>query len=674
MRDARSRRTILMAAALVAALRAAAADPPNPAEPPKQSGLLESTATRLAQVDVSLTGPRDAIATLGKDDLSVKVNLRELQEFTLDVSCPEPEVALAPGAVPTPRRKAKPVSYILYFDMPYLKMAGRQRALDLAREILPRLLAGQSRAMVVSNARAMTTFASFTSDADALRGAIDRLEGDKDEWDQYAALETSRMSEVIAATEGRQGSIARGLGVARRFYYEDRFRVERDLRRLRMSLGQLAEVDPPKVVLYFADTMRDDPGRIYLDMFSSQTLDDDHFLPGDSHPLEAVIREAAALGIRFYTVQAEGLAAPSGEAGMSMGGIGVPNAAKTPEMAAVRSAQATLSALANETGGAAFLNGVPATKMTERIRADLLCIAIVSFAPGDLPQNTPLAVKIVSRRPEISARARGQMVIQSEDERRASKLFAAFVSPEAARNEMPIRAGVVPVGFADGMFSALLQVAVAGAPVEGAIWDIGASIVSRDKVRDEASGRITVKTPGTPVFFEKEVRFSPGPYEIVSVAHDATTGQVASRRDEGSWPDPDLADASVGPFAMLQPSAGAYLREGKAATSGVRAQSDRDPVRTDLPTAIVGIVCRGKKVKGRIRVDRRLEGETSVLFPEQEMDLGEERCAQIRDLIPAGSMSSDSNSPTSFKYVVTVSVQGSIVAQGERSFLAISPQ
>lgn len=643
------------------------------ADPPKESGLLEAAGTRLAQIDVSLAGPRDVIAALKPEDFKVKVNLHALREFTIDVSCPAPasEPSSAEGAPPP--SKPKPVSYVLYFDMPYLKMAGRQRALDLAREMLPRLLGGGSRAMVVSNARAMTTIASFTANADALRGAIDRLEGDHDEWDQYAALETSRMSEVIAATEGRQGSIARGVGVARRFYYEDRFRIERDLRRLRMSLGQLAEIDPPKVVLYFADTMRDDPGRIYLDMFSSQTLEDDHFLPADSHPLESVIREAAALGIRFYTVQAEGLAAPSADSGRTIGGISVPNANRTPAMAAVRSAQATLSALANETGGAAFLNGVGGTKMTERIRADLSCVAIVSFDPGDLPRDTQLAVNVVSLRPGVSARARGQMVIQSEEERRASKLFAAFVSPEVARNEMPIRAGVVPTGFADGMFSAVLQVAVAGAPVEGATWDIGASVVSREKVSEEGSGRVTVSTPGTPVFFEKQVRFSPGPYEIVSVANDTTTGQVASRRDEGSWPDPDAAEVTIGPFALLQPSAGAYLRDGKPASSGTRAQVDQDPVRTDLPTAIIGIICRGKKVSGKLSVIRQLKGETSVEFPALNMDMGEDRCAQIRDLVPAGSMSAEPALPGEFKYLVTVSLAGADVASAERRFFAVSP-
>jgi hypothetical protein len=261
------------------------------------------------------------------------------------------------------------------------------------------------------------------------------------------------------------------------------------------------------------------------------------------------------------------------------------------------------------------------------------------------------------------------MVLQSEDERRTSKLLAAFLSPGAERNDMPIRASLIPAGFVDGAFAAVLQVAVAGASVPGATWDLGASVVSRERVREEESGRITVNSAGTPVFFEREMRFPPGPYEIVSVAHEAATGQIASRRDEGRWPDPDADEATVGPIAILQPASGAYLRNGAAASSGTRAQCGEDPVRTDLPTAVLGIVCRGTRAGGALRVERRLEGETFVDFPPIDIDLGKERCAQIRDLIPAGSMTSGM-----FHYRVKISRDGAELARSDRQFPAVEPE
>lgn len=633
----------------------------------RPSGVVESALTRLAQIDVSLSGPREEMRTLTPDDFFVKVNLRRVTDFSVDVVCPAG--APAPeGSRPAPVVRPRPVSFLVYFDQPHLTLAGRQRAIDAAREILPRLLSGGNRVTIVSSARSVQTIVPFTSDPDAIRAALDRLESDRTQWDDYARGEAGRLAEVIAATEGKIGSIARGMGVARRHYQEDRFRGERDLRRLSMTIGQLADVEPPKVVLYFADTMRDDPGRIYLDLFSSQSLEEDGFLPPDSHPLDRVIQDAAAMGVRFYPVQAEGMVAPSASTGRSIGGLATAQATKTPTMAAVRAAQGTLAALAAETGGVAFLNGIAEGKIVERIEADLSCMALLSFEPAGFPLDTPLVVTVESKRRSVTARARGQLVLQSEDERRTARLLAAFLTPNAERNDMPIRASLIPAGYEDGAFVALLQVAVAGAPAPGAAWDLGASVVSRDRVREGGSGRIVVGAAGVPVFFEKRMRFSPGPYEIVSVAHDATSGQIASRRDEGTWPDPDSGDPSVGPIAIVQPGEGAYLRDGQPAHSGMRAQSEEDPVRTDRPTAAVTIVCRGGGGPGSYLVTRRLEGESSVDFPPVEVELRDERCAQIRDLIPPGSMTSGI-----FHYRVSVSREGESVARGERSFPAVQP-
>lgn len=661
---AASRVTVTLVAFLgVAGTRAAQEPAP---EKPRPIGLVETATTRLAQIDVSVSGPDGEIASLTGRDFTVKVNLHKIESFVLDLACPSAAPRTDAEAAPT--AKPRRTSYVLYFDMPHLTLAGRQRAIDTARALLPGLMAGGHRAMIVSNARAVETVSSFDSDVGALLRALDRLESDRKQWDQYATLETSRMAEVIAATEGRNGSVARGLGVARRHYHEDRFRGERDLRRLAMSLGQLADVDPPKAILYFADTMRDDPGRIYLDMFSTQTLTEDHLLPPETHPLDRVIQEAAAHGIRFYSIQAEGLVAPSEASGRSIGGMSAPQASRTPAMVGVRSAQSALSTLAAETGGSAFLNGVPEAKIVEKVRADLSCMALISFDPGDLPQNTPISVKVETSRPGVTLRTRGQMVLQSEDARRTSKLLAAFLSPDAGRNDMPIRSSLIPAGYVDGAFAAVVQVAVAGAPTPGATWDLGASVVSRERVREEGSGRLTVSAAATPVFFETTLKFSPGPYEIVSVAHDATTGQIASRRDEGIWPDPDAEEATVGPIAVLQPATGAYIRDGKPASSGTRAQSDQDPVRADLPTAILGIVCRGKRASGPIRLERRLEGETAVEFPSMDVDMGADRCVQVRDLVPAGSMTSGH-----FRYEIAMSRGGVEVARGAREFRAVEP-
>ena len=50
------------------------------------------------------------------------------------------------------------------------------------------------------------------------------------------------------------------------------------------------------------------------------------------------------------------------------------------------SAEDTLTSLAVETGGRAFLHGIRASKIVRHIRDDLGCVYLLSFHPGDLPQ------------------------------------------------------------------------------------------------------------------------------------------------------------------------------------------------------------------------------------------------------------------------------------------------
>ncbi len=646
-------------------------------ETPRKSGIVETTTTRLAQLDVTVSGPKEEIERLGRDDFEVKVNRKLLTGFLVDRLCGEGEGPGEPSEASTPaeaRAASRPISYLLYFDHPHLTMAGRQRAIDLARELVPTLVSGGSRAMIVSNARAVTTVAQFSSDADELLSALKRLEGDREQWDFYPQQEQDRIAQVFHSLN-RDGT-DRAVAQARTFYLEDRWRGERDARRLAMTLGLLTEVDPPKAVLYFADTTRENPGDFYLQMFSESALvgstsgGEIAFLrnaaPTAANLLDRVVQEASAHGIRFYPIQAQGLVAPTPLA-PSLGGSYSAANQRVPSMLGVEDAQDSLRILATETGGRAFLNGVGADRIASRVLDDLACMYLISFDPAGLPEDGPLPVVVRVKRPGITAQTRGQVVIQSESARRTSKLMAAFLTPDAQKSEVPIRTGVIPTGYERGSFTGLVQVAVAGGEAPGTTWDLGASLVSRERVRQEGSGRISVSLPGAPVVLEREMTFPPGPWELVSVAHEAATGQVASRRDEGTWPDPDAAEAVVGPISVVQHVSGAFLRDGKARTSGSLGQSEQAILRIDQPTAVVGIVCRGKRVRGALRVERSLEGESRADFPSMEIDMGEDRCAVFRDLVPPRTMSEGS-----FRYSVRVLHDQAELARGERTFHVVA--
>ena len=61
------------------------------------------------------------------------------------------------------------------------------------------------------------------------------------------------------------------------------------------------------------------------------------------------------------------------------------------------------------------------------------------------------------------------------------------------------------------------------------------------------------------VVFEEEMKFPPGPFELVAVGHEITTDQVVSRKLEGNWPNPNKLPVTLSPIVVLQPEIAAFL-------------------------------------------------------------------------------------------------------------------
>ena len=679
MRAGRTAVILALGAALLGTLSSSAQQEPGDESEPREIGLVERATGRLAQVDVTVTGPRPTIEGLGVDDFELVVAGRFIEKFLVDGICQPPQTEdqlLEPGGIATAEAPQTapvapivvPRTYLFYFDQHHLRQAGRQNALDISRRLIPELIVNGNRAMIVSAGEELVTFAEFTDDQETLLAALDRIERDRRQWDQFPALEEVRIDEVLNELTF-DSNLA--LSMARQHQRQEVFRTERAMRLFSMVIGRFADVNPPKAVIYFADTARRNAGEHYLSYFGrtqraspenqafTSAMELEAF--GSAAAFDKVIEEAAAHGVRLYTVQAEGLVGPSSMIG---GGPQAP-AINTRR---VNDAQDSLSSLALETGGQAFLNGIPAPKIARRIATDLNCVYLLSFDPAGLPEDAAIPVVVRVKRPKVQAHARGMIMVQSESSRVTSQLMAAFVSPDAVNSDWPLRGVIVPTGYKDGRFHSLVQVSVPGFPLANAEWDLGLSLVSRGRVREDVSSRIKVETPSTPVVLEAEVSFKPGPYEIIMVAREINSGQLATTSIQGDWPDPDQQPASVGPIAILQPSPGAFLRDGELRTRGALGRDDRQPARTDLPTVLITLVCRGRGGKSEVGVERQLVGESPTDFPRIELELGEDRCAQIRDAIPAGMMT-----PGGFTYEVTVKGRDEELASASAEFGAVAP-
>jgi hypothetical protein len=168
---------------------------------------------------------------------------------------------------------------------------------------------------------------------------------------------------------------------------------------------------------------------------------------------------------------------------------------------------------------------------------------------------------------------------------------------------------------------------------------------------------------------EQEVELRPGPGEIVAVAHETASDFVLSDHMRIDWPEPGLDRAICEPIVLVQPTPGAFVRDGRTRTTGSLAQSDDVPVDATRPAALLSQVCRGSRENGEVRVERKLIGSSAVSVPVLDFDLGGDRCAQVRDVIPAGVLG-----PGSYSYEVQVLQRDSLLDRAQRSFRVAVPE
>lgn len=643
---------ILAGSLLVSALPAL---PQDNGDEPREVDLIERTGRRLAQLDVSVSGPDDAIGNLTADDFELVVGGRFIESFIVDRACNIGErvvrttTAEAPDAtgsqVPATAVPLSPKpTYLFYFDQHHLTMAGRQNSLDTARTIVDQLVVNGARAMIVSAGKYIATIQPLTDDRDRMQDALDRLERDNDQWDVYAYQEDSRIEQVMRELQ-QDNDMTKAIGTARLFQREERYRTDKALRLFEITIGRLTDLDPPKVVIYFADSMRKNAGEHYVSYFPRQSaapnltlaaMESDGFVANNA--FDRVVEAASSYEVRLYTVQAAGMLAPS----MTMSRGASQNQSQPSANNRRRfDAQNSLVGLARETGGQAFLHGAPGKKIATRIERDLSCLYLISFDASDMPEDRPLAVSLRMKRGKVKATTRGQIFLASEGKRKTTRLLAAFTGFVPDADDLKLEGIVIPTGYDKGKYTALVQIRAPSMPLPKTIWEIGASLVSHGKVRQDFSGRIEVDRPSVPVIFEAEMSFGPGPYQLVMVAHEQITDRIARAEIEADWPDPDANEVTLSPLTLLQPSEGAFLRNGELRRSGSLGKTATEYIEPGLPLAVIGLVCRNKSKKmkkARIVIERRLIGETEASFTDLELSDSGIRCIQLRDIIRADTM------------------------------------
>ena len=646
----------LVVAAFIAwvAVRATAADgpaAPRADQPPKPTGLNETVEKRLVQLDVGVEGDRDAIRGITAKDFVFYVGEHEVQGLIVDHLCgderppgpakPDDRSADKPKTVAVPPITRPRATFVFFFDQPHLTQAGRALSLETARDLITRLVVDGTRASIVSSSKRLETIVPLTEDRAKLVAGLERLRGDPRQWESYSETEQGRVDDLMdECKRSPYGCLPLATSYAREEWHEAR----RSTERLGITVGTLAEASMPKALVYFGDTLRQRAGLHYLYVAappSDPVVASAEMVPSAAAEFDAVINEALARGVHFFTIQAEG----------------------RPGLDAVRHrhAQDALVGLAAETGGEAFLGGASLEFIARRITARTSCTLLLSFPPGDLPRDTPLGVTLELHVPNVKIQKQGRIVVPSPASIEHARLVAAFVDP-ASSDDGSLRVLVIPRGGDGNVWKASVQLRLRPTGVPDSSAELGASIVRHDTVADHFASSIATKSGTRAMVLEKSLDFAPGEFSVVAVARDAKRGDIGSSRLDADWPSPAKSAAAIVPIAVLQAGPAAMSKDGAFSSSGFLAHDVDELLDPAASITLETVVCRGGRTSMPVVVERWVEDELANEFVPMTIDATGDPCVQIVDVVRAGRLR-----PGVVDYRVAARIGDEIVAQERRA-------
>ena len=614
-----------------------AADPP-----PKPTGMAERIEKRLVQLDISVQGDPDAIRALTAKDFSLYVGPYEVQGLIVDRLCGDEPAAITPtpdeSTLPPPPAARPRATFIFYFDQSHLTMGGRHHSLETTRDLINRLVVGGARASIVSSARRLQTIVPMTDDREKLLAGLERLRNDSRQWDAYAMTEDPRI-DLLKRTppEGK-------CPLAKSYVREEWLQAKQSTERIGFAVGTLAEIPAPKGLVYFGDTLRQKAGFHYFlgdpcafaDPLAMTSAD---LIPSAAAEFDALVNQALARGVHFFTIQAEGLVETT---------------------ARLRDAQNTLVGLAAETGGEAFLGGASNTYIADKIESLTSCRLLLSFPPGDLPTDTPLAVSLQLHAPNVKFRTQGRIVVPSAESIERARLVAAFVDP-ASSDDGSLRALLIPRSGDGKIWRASVQLRLRPTGLPDTSAELGASIVRGDTVTDQFNASIATKNGSRALVLEKTLDVAPGEFAVVAVARDAKRGDTTSTRLEAEWPNPAKAGTAIAPIAVLQAANAAMSKDGAVSASGMLARDVDEPLDPGASATLKTVVCRGSKNTETLVVGRLLEDGLENEFTPTTMEATGDPCVQVVDVVRPGRLR-----PGVVDYRVTVRIGDDVVATARR--------
>jgi VWFA-related protein len=449
------------------------------------------------------------------------------------------QAAPAPATRPsTPLDLAGRRLVVLLFDTNTMEPEQLERALQSAHGYVDARMAEADLLAVASIANGLDVLQDFTSDRALLRSALDRLAGAEELGSEAAAASAAGAADDSSQTESFSADTTE----------LDLFNIDRRLRAIQQLADALAPVQQKKSVVYFSS--------------GTSGIGADNLVE-----LRAAIDRAVKANLSIYPVDARGLEAvvPGGPASQASGrGTDVYSGRALARQAdQLIASQDTLSALASDTGGRAFLDSNDFSGVYERLMADSSAYYILGYTSTNSARDGKLRrVKVRVKQPNLRVEHRrgyhaerdfAHAGREDRDRQIEEQLFA-----DLSATDFPVWVQAAYFRVGDKRFYVPLSVAVPGSAIPfaqagekdratldiiGVVRDEGRRAVARlrDTIRIAAEGTQDIRHKS--VQYQTGFALPPGKFRLKVVVRENQEGAFGSF--EADLTVPDLRTSAV---------------------------------------------------------------------------------------------------------------------------------
>lgn len=526
----------------------------NPAQSPAsqtQAGAQQKEFTfkvtsDLVLVNVVARDKKGALVTdLKREDFTLMEDNKPQKISSFDIENTEllagPEVVTTAEAGPAQAAsegKAKPTApgakidlknrrlIVLFFDFSGMEEEEIQRSVDAAQKYLDKQMTPADTVAITSFSSSLVVNQDFTSDRAALNKALKRF--------------TSTTGEGFEAS---QDADTTGNAFAADDSDFNTFNTDRKLQALQSLAKGLSKIEQKKSIIYFSNGV------------STNGLE-------NQSQLRATVNEAVKSNVAIYTMDVRGLQAlpPGGDASTgSVRGVSMYNGAGVQgQLDSNFSSQETLTTLAADTGGKAFLDSNDFNKVFSKVQQDTSAYYVLSFRssnPNKDGRYRKLSVKV--NRPDLKLEFRSGYYA-GKDFAHSSKDDREEALEKELNSELPATDVAVYMAASyfrrnDGQYFVPVTIVVPGSEipfvrggdVDKATLDIIGTVKVGKMPFAIANARETVKlnVQGSQEVKRKNVQYNtafilaPGTFHIKFVVRENQTGRIGSFETDITIPD-----------------------------------------------------------------------------------------------------------------------------------------